>query len=39
MEHAVHRVTEFQKVKPFTLRVAFEDGTTQVVDLRPVLAG
>jgi hypothetical protein len=39
MEHPVHRVTDFQKVGPFTLRVVFEDGTTQVVDFRPVLAG
>ncbi len=29
----------FEKVAPFTLRVRFEDGTTQVVDFRPVLAG
>ena len=39
MEHPVHRVTDFQRVRPFTLRVAFEDGTTQVIDFSPVLAG
>ena len=39
MEHPVHRVTEFQKVGSFTLRVAFEDGTSQVIDFRPVMAG
>ena len=39
MEHSVHRVTDFQRVGHFTLRVAFEDGTTQVIDFRPVLAG
>lgn len=39
MSHAVHAVTGFEKVAPFTLRVRFEDGTTQVLDFRPVLAG
>ena len=39
MEHPVHRVTGFDRVGPFTLRVDFEDGTTQVIDFRPVLAG
>ena len=39
MEHSVHRVTDFQRVGHFTLRVAFEEGTTQVIDFRPVLAG
>lgn len=39
MEHQVHRVTDFERVGPFALKVAFEDGTTQVIDFRPVLAG
>ena len=39
MTHAIHEVTGFEKVAPFTLRVSFEDGTAQVVDFRPVLAG
>lgn len=39
MEHPVHRVTDFEKVGLFTLRVAFEDGTIQVIDFRPVLVG
>ncbi len=39
MEHEIHRVTGFQKVGPFTLRVEFEDGTAQVIDFQPVLAG
>jgi hypothetical protein len=39
MGHEIHRVTAFQKIAPFTLRVSFEDETTQVVDFRPVLAG
>ena len=39
MEHEIHRVTGFQKVGPLTLRVEFEDGTAQVIDFQPVLAG
>lgn len=35
----MHAVTGFERVAPFTLRVRFDDGTTQVVDFRPVLAG
>jgi hypothetical protein len=37
--HAIHRVIGFDKVAPFTLRVSFEDGTSQVIDFRPALHG
>ena len=39
MLHQIHAVVGFEKVAPFTLRVRFEDGTSQVIDFRPVLAG
>lgn len=39
MTHEIHRVVSFAKVAPFTLRVDFDDGTTQVIDFRPVLKG
>jgi hypothetical protein len=39
MAHEIHRVVSFQKVAPFTLRVQFEDGTSQTIDFRPVLQG
>ena len=39
MSHEIHRVTSFQKVAQFTLRVDFNDGTSQVIDFRPVLKG
>ncbi len=39
MEHEIHYVTGFRKTGAFTLRVEFEDGTTQVIDFRAVLAG
>ncbi len=37
--HEIHTVTAFQKVRPFTLCVRFEDGAERVIDFRPVLAG
>jgi Protein of unknown function (DUF2442) len=39
MDHEIHRVVSFEKVAPFTLRVDFEDGTSQAIDFRPVLKG
>jgi hypothetical protein len=39
MEHEIHRVTSFQKVAPFTLRLRFEDVVIRTVDFKPVLAG
>jgi hypothetical protein len=39
MVHEIHRVVSFQKVAPFTLCVQFDDGTSQIVDFRPVLKG
>ena len=39
MLHEIHRVTGFEKVAPFTLRVEFDDRTSQLIDFRPVLAG
>ena len=39
MSHEIRRVTSFQKVAQFTQRVDFNDGTSQVIDFRPVLKG
>lgn len=39
MGHAVYSVVAFDIVEPFTLRVAFDDGSEQVIDFRSVLAG
>ena len=39
MDHEIHRVVSFEKVAPFTLRVGFDDGISQVIDFRPVLKG
>ena len=39
MNHAIHRIKRFEIVGAYTLSLHFEDGTHQVVDLRPVLEG
>ncbi len=39
MSHPIHRVQSFKVEGPYTLRVAFDDGTEQVIDFQPVLAG
>jgi hypothetical protein len=39
MAHEIHRVVAFEKTAPFTLRVRFEDNTSQVIDFQPVLKG
>lgn len=39
MKHPIHHVRSFEKVAPYTLCVAFEDGSRQTIDFEPVLAG
>ena len=39
MRHPVYRVVEFEIVKPYTLRVKFDDGTEQLINFHPVLVG
>jgi len=39
MNHAIHRVTSVHAVRPYSLKVCFDDGTCQEIDFRPVLAG
>ena len=39
MSHPIYRVVEVEVVGPYRLRVAFDDGTEQVIDFRPVLEG
>ena len=39
MYHKLYKVTAFEKVDDYTLRVAFDDGTEQVIDFAPVLHG
>ena len=39
MSHPIHRVTAFRIDGPYTLLVAFADGSEQRIDFRPVLHG
>jgi len=39
MRHQIYRVESFEVVAPYTLRVSFDDGTEQVINFRPVMAG
>ncbi len=39
MSHPIHRVHRVEVVGPHALRVEFDDGTFQIIDLEPVLAG
>lgn len=39
MNHPIYRVIACEIVGPYTLRVAFDDKTEQVIDFRPVLEG
>ena len=39
MLHQIYRVRDFHIVRPYTLRVSFDDGAAQVIDFRSVLAG
>lgn len=39
MPHPIHRVGWFRIEGPYVLRVRFEDGSEQVIDFQPVLAG
>jgi hypothetical protein len=39
MKHSIYKVKSFRIEAPFTLRVRFDDGSEQVIDFRPMLAG
>ena len=39
MSHPIHRVRRVEVVGPYALRVEFDDGTSQTIELEPVLAG
>jgi hypothetical protein len=39
MNHPIYRVVGLEIVAPYTLRVRFDDNTTQTIDFRPVLSG
>ncbi len=39
MYHKLHKVTSFEIIADYTIRVEFDDGTIQTIDFKPVLYG
>jgi hypothetical protein len=39
MSHAIHRITHFDIVGPYTLALEFQDGSRQRIDFRLILHG
>ncbi len=39
MEHEIYVITAFEIVAPYTLRIVFDDGSTQVINFWPMLRG
>ena len=39
MDHPIHRILSFEILGPYTLRVDFDDETSQCIDFRPILKG
>ena len=39
MKHPICQVTSVEAIGPYTLRVGFDDRTSQIIDFRPVLQG
>ena len=39
MSHPIYRILQFRIVRPYTIWVAFDDGTEQTIDFRNVLSG
>jgi len=39
MKHPIYRVTAFEIVGPYEIRVRFNDGVSQTIDFEPVLVG
>lgn len=39
MSHPIYRVTSFEIIAPFTLRIAFDDGARRDIDFSTVLQG
>jgi hypothetical protein len=39
MNHPLYRITSFEHVGPFSLRLLFNDGVARTVDFAPILEG
>lgn len=39
MSHPIYRVLSFEIVAPYTLKIYFDDDTTQTINFQPILGG
>ena len=39
MKHSIHTITQVKVVSPWTLYIAFGDGTERIIDFKTILAG
>lgn len=39
VEHPIHRITGFEIVGPYRLRIEFSDGLIRTIDFQPILEG
>ena len=39
MDHPIYRITEFEILAPYTLRLQFNDGLEQTIDFEQILEG
>ena len=39
MKHPIYRITSFELVPPYALRLRFNDGLTRTIDFEPMLEG
>jgi len=39
MNHPIYRITSFERIRPYSLRLCFDDGLTRTIDFEPILEG
>ena len=39
MRHPLYRITSFEQIAPYSLRLHFDDGVTRAIDFEPILEG
>jgi len=39
MSHSIYFVQSFEIIAPYTLRIQFDDHTSQIIDFQPILRG
>jgi hypothetical protein len=39
MSHPIHRITAFEQIGTYSLRLRFDDGLSRSIDFEPVLSG